>query len=165
MAFNNRGKRCDEQMALLKQLWTQTEVDFEGKFETIKSAGLNPLPVQQPIPMWIGARPNPSRPVIRRIGRQSDGWFVLASPEEFPEIRDAVFAEAESAGRSSTELGQEAGVAVVGPREAEWQDRVIGWKKMGLTHLCLRTLGGGLSAREHLDKLKEAAGEIPDEVR
>lgn len=163
--FHTRGKRCDEQMALLKRLWSEESVDFSGDFHTISEIGINPLPVQRPIPMWIGARGLPAETVIRRIGQLSDGWFVLCDPDEYPQLRDNIFAQAEAAGRSADEIGREAGVAVVGPREAEWKDRIIGWHQHGLTHLCLRTLGGGLDAAQHLRKLEQAAKEIPDEAR
>ena len=58
-------------------------------------------------------------------------------------------------------IGTEAGVAVVGPRKAEWQDRVAGWSKAGLSHLCLRTLGGGLDAQAHIDTMRRAHAEVP----
>ena len=106
----------------------------------------------------------PSDPVVKRIGELSDGWFVLCSPEEYPQLSGRIQAVAESAGRNPSDIGAEAGVAVVGPREAEWKDRVINWHKTGLTHLCLRTLGGGLSNTEHLQTLKAAVAELPDEV-
>ena len=162
--FTTRGRRCTEQMQVLKQLWTRKEVNFKGEFHDISGAGMNPLPLQQPIPMWIGARALPSPAVVRRIATLSDGWFVLCSPEEIGEVRDRVFREAEAAGRTPDEFGQEAGVAVVGPREAEWRDRVSNWKKMGLTHLCLRTLGGGLPVDEHLPKLEQVMKELPDDA-
>ena len=159
--FSNRGARCDEQLDLLKKLWTEEIVDFDGRWDKVTGAGLNPLPIQRPIPVWIGARPKPARSVIRRIGRRSNGWFVLCSPEEFPEIRDQIYTEAVAAGRSVDEVGAEAGVAVVGPREAEWQDRVTGWRSIGLSHLCLRTLGGDLSPTQHLEKLAEVIEQVP----
>jgi len=162
--FHTRGRRCDEQMVLLKKLWTESQVSFRGEFHTLEGVGIDPLP-GRPIPMWIGGRGLPSKPVIRRIGRLSDGWFVLCSPEEFPEVRDNIHAEAREAGRDPADLGMEAGVAVVGPREAEWKDRVVGWHGMGLTHLCLRTLGGDLKVAEHLPKLEQAVAELPDEVK
>jgi probable F420-dependent oxidoreductase len=165
MDFNNRGKRCDEQMVLLKKLWTQEEIDFQGDFHTVSGARLNPLPNQKPIPMWIGARSIPSKPVVRRIAQHSDGWFVLCSPEEIGEVRDAVFQEAEKAGRKPDEFGQEAGVAVVGPRESEWKSRVSNWSNMGLTHLCLRTLGGDLAIPEHLTTLTRVMNELPVDAR
>lgn len=163
--FRTRGRRCSEQMTLLKKLWTEEIVNFEGEFDTITAAGINPLPVQRPIPMWIGGRGVPSKPVIRRIGELSDGWFVLASPEEYPGVRGQIDAVAEGAGRDPASIGTEAGVAVVGPREAEWKDRVVGWHQTGLTHLCLRTLGGGLAVSEHLPTLQRAVAELPDGVR
>lgn len=159
--FGTRGARCDEQLRLLKLLWTQEKVDFDGRWDHVSGAGLNPLPIQRPIPIWIGARSVPSGTVVRRIGAQADGWFVLCSPEEFPEVDARIRAEAKASGRRPDDIGTEAGVALVGPREAEWQDRVVGWQKIGLTHLCLRTLGGGLSPQQHLDKVSEIIDRIP----
>ena len=86
---------------------------------------------------------------------------MLCSPEDFPGVKGAIDAAAEGAGRNPGTIGTEAGVAVVGPRQAEWQDRVAGWREMGLTHLCLRTLGGGLAPSEHIKTLKAAADEFP----
>jgi probable F420-dependent oxidoreductase len=160
--YKTRGARCSEQMALLKRLWSEEKVTFEGEWETIDGAGINPLPIQRPIPMWIGAKAIPGPAVTKRIGTLADGWFVLASPEEFPEVNDKICKAAEGAGRDPREIGTEAGVAVVGPRESEWQDRVKGWREIGLTHLCLRTLGGNLETpQQHLDKLKEITNQIP----
>ena len=159
--FHTRGARCDEQLDLLKLLWTRDKVEFSGRWDQVSGAGLNPLPVQQPIPVWIGARSRPSAPVVRRIGSKADGWFVLCSPEEFPSLQAEIAEQARLAGRDPQTIGTEAGVAVVGEREAEWQSRVIKWREMGLNYLCLRTLGGGLSAHEHLDKLRQIAGELP----
>ncbi len=159
--FHNRGARCEEQMELLRQLWTQESVDFQGTWEQVSGAGLAPLPIQRPIPMWIGAAANMVPRIRRRIGRQADGWFILASPEDFPAIRDDIHREAEAADRDPSALGMEAGVAVVGPREHEWKDRVAGWREMGLTHLCLRTLQGGLEPHEHIPRLQQAVAELP----
>ncbi len=158
--FQDRGARCEEQMTLLRRLWTEDVVDFEGRFDRVASAGINPLPVQRPIPMWIGASALPSPRIRRRIGRWADGWFVLCSPQEFPGVRDDIHAEAVAAGRDPAEIGTEAGVAVVGPREHEWRTRVAGWRDMGLTHLCLRTLGGGLEAGQHIERMRQAVVEL-----
>jgi probable F420-dependent oxidoreductase len=160
-AFSNRGARCEEQMALLKRLWTEETVSFEGRWHKISDAGINPLPTQRPIPMWIGASAAPVQRVRRRVGALADGWFVLASPEEYPAIRDDIHRAAEAAGRDPAGIGAEAGVAVVGPREHEWKSRVAGWRDKGLTHLCLRTLGGGLAPEAHIVKMREAVAELP----
>ena len=157
--FHTRGARCDEQLALLNELLTREKVNFEGRWDRIKDMGLNPLPVQKRIPIWYGGRSIPGNRVVRRIGRYCDGWFVLASPEEYPEVKARIDAAAVAAGREPGDIGTEAGVAVVGPREAEWQDRVRNWRETGLDYVCLRTLGGGLDADGHLRKLAEVAEE------
>ena len=70
--WSTRGARQAEQVEVLRQLWTQEVVDYQGEFHTIRSAGINPLPVQRPIPLWFGGQ---SKPALRRIGRVGDGWF------------------------------------------------------------------------------------------
>ncbi len=159
--FHTRGARCEEQMVLLKQLWTQPTVEFDGRWDKVSGAGLNPLPVQRPIPLWIGARSNPVARIRGRIGRLADGWFVLCTPEEFPAVQADIHHAAQAAGRKPHDIGTEAGVAVVGPRQAEWRERVSGWRRVGLSHLCLRTLGGGLDAQGHLDTMRKAYSELP----
>ena len=153
--FHTRGARIEEQIELMKALWTQETVSFEGRWDSVKDMGLAPLPVQRPIPLWIGARGVPAPRIRTRIGRQADGWFVLCSPDEFPAIKADIDGAAREAGRDPASIGMEAGVAVVGPREPEWRSRVKGWRDTGLTHLCLRTLGGGLDAEQHLDRMRD----------
>ena len=153
--FRTRGARIEEQIKLLQALWTQETVSFEGRWDSVKDMGLAPLPVQRPIPLWIGARGVPAPRIRTRIGRQADGWFVLCSPDEFPAIKADIDGAAREAGRDPASIGMEAGVAVVGPREAEWRSRVKGWRDTGLTHLCLRTLGGGLDTERHLERMRE----------
>ena len=153
--FRTRGARIEEQIELLQALWTQETVSFEGRWDSVKDVGLAPLPVQRPIPLWIGARGVPAPRIRTRIGRQADGWFVLCSPDEFPAIKADIDSAARAAGRDPASIGMEAGVAVVGPRAAEWRGRVKGWHDTGLTHLCLRTLGGGLDADQHLERMRE----------
>jgi len=161
--FQTRGARCEEQLELLTQLWTQTTVDFQGRWDSVSGAGLDPLPVQRPIPVWIGPNSRPIARIRRRIGRQADGWFVLCPPEEFPAVQADIQQQARAAGRDPSAIGTEAGVAVVGPRQAEWRDRVSGWRRAGLSHLCLRTLGGGLDAQGHIDTMQQALGQLPDD--
>lgn len=159
--FNNRGIRCEEQIELLKELWMNEEVNFEGNWDRVQGLNLNPLPIQRPIPIWIAASSVPIPRIRQRIGRQADGWFVLCTPEEFPEIKSDVLREAEMTGCDPNEIGTEAGVAVVGPRQAEWKHRVAEWRDAGLTYLCLRTLGAGLNRDQHLEAMSAAARELP----
>lgn len=157
--FHTRGARCDEQLTLLDALLTRDSVSFEGRWDRVDGMGIDPLPVQRHIPIWYGGTSVPGESVVRRIGRFADGWFVLCSPERYPDVKGRIDAAAEAAGRSPAAIQTEAGVAVVGPREAEWQQRVAHWRDVGLDYVCLRTLGGGLSPQQHLDKLAEVVPE------
>lgn len=160
-SFRTRGRRCSEQMALLKKLWRGESIEKSGRYDQIPSdVYLDPLPVQQPIPMWIGGAGVPSDSVKQRIGELADGWFVLCDPSDFTGVRNDILAYANAVGRDESDIGMEAGVAVVGPRQSEWQSRVQNWKQQGLTHLCLRTLGGGVDVNEHIPILSEAVGQL-----
>ncbi|MEM7252010.1 MAG: TIGR03619 family F420-dependent LLM class oxidoreductase [Pseudomonadota bacterium] len=151
--FHRRGRRVEEQMMLLRALWTEPEVTYSGEWDTIDGLGINPRPSQS-IPMWIGASGVPKPHIARRIGHLADGWFVLCSPDEYPGLSQSITAAAREVGRDPDNIGTEAGVAVVGPREHEWETRVEGWRATGLTHLCLRTLGGDLEPHQHLGKMQ-----------
>lgn len=158
--FHTRGARCDEQLDLMHGLWTEETVTFSGRFDQVTELGINPRPAR-PIPIWVGAASIPSDRVVQRIGRWASGWFVLASPEDYPGVRARIDAAAQAADRDPQTIGTEAGVAVVGPREAEWRDRVKNWHDTGLTHLCLRTLGGDLAVSAHIPTMEAAVRDLP----
>ena len=71
--FSTRGRRCDEQMTLLKKLWMEESVSFSGEFHTLEELGIHTLPVQRTIPIWIGSGSRPPKSIIRRIGQHADG--------------------------------------------------------------------------------------------
>jgi len=78
--FHNRGARIEEQVQVLRKLWTQELVTFEGQWHTILDAGLNPLPLQRPIPLWFGGHADP---VLRRVATQGDGWLpIIKHPKQ-----------------------------------------------------------------------------------
>ena len=154
--FHTRGRRCDEQIEILRRLWTEEAVNFEGRWDRLAGERINPLPVQQPIPIWIGGAREPGASVLRRIGRLSDGWFALMAPEAYGAVREAVATEAEAAGRDPAALGSESAVQIVGKSEAEWLAEVEAWRETGVSHLCLRTLGVGLDTAGHLEALHGA---------
>ena len=160
--FRTRGSRCDEQIELLRLLWTQDEVTFEGRWDRIEGAGINPLPVQRPIPIWIGPGGGGQAPaVLRRVGRLADGWFAIIPPDAVPAVSARIGEEAEAAGRDPAAIGVESAVAIAGKQPDEWLAEAAAWAEAGATHLCLRTLGGGLDTAGHLAALR-AAREVLD---
>jgi probable F420-dependent oxidoreductase len=153
--FTNRGRRMDEQVLLLRRLWTEQTVTFEGTFDRIVGAGLAPLPVQRPIPVWMGAH---SAPAYRRIGRLADGWFPQVPPgPRLEEARAIVHAGAAEAGRDPSALGMEGRVTWTGDGD-RLADHAARWRAAGATHLSVNTMGGGLiGADGHVAALTAAA--------
>lgn len=151
--FATRGRRCSEQMQLLRRLWCEEEVTFEGEFDRVSRNGIDPLPIQRPIPMWIGGAPTPSEPVLERIGRHADGWFALCDPGDFANLKARIDGYARDAGRDPATIGAESGVGIHGRTQEEWLGIVAARRDTGVTHLCMRTLGGELDADGHLDVL------------
>ena len=77
--FSVRGKRSEEQIDLLRRLWTEPLVTFDGKWDRVTDAGINPLPKQRPIPIWIGGHKDVA---VHRAARLADGWLPLFPPDE-----------------------------------------------------------------------------------
>lgn len=153
--FGTRGKRSAEQIELLRRLWTEPSVTFHGDFDTVTGAGIAPLPVQRPIPLWIGAA---SAPGYRRAGRLADGWFPMMAPG--PDL-DAALAEVErgarDAGRDPASIGMEARVSWQGDVD-DVAEQIAAWSQAGATHLSVNTMRAGLTTvDEHLDVLAEVA--------
>ncbi|MGH8918057.1 MAG: LLM class F420-dependent oxidoreductase, partial [Actinomycetes bacterium] len=100
--FTNRGRRMDEQVGLLRALWTQQSVTHTGRYERVIGAGLAPLPIQQPIPVWFGGQ---SERAYRRIGRLADGWFPQVQPGQRLDDALALVADgARQAGRDPSTI-------------------------------------------------------------
>jgi probable F420-dependent oxidoreductase len=136
--FCNRGRRSEEQIALLRALWTAEEVGFRGEWHTVVAAGINPLPVQRPIPVWIGGH---VEAVAERCGRLGDGWIAVHfEPDDdcrsyIERIRDA----ARQVGRDPHAVGLEAWVSVGGLAPDDWAAQAEAWRGLGMTHLTVNT--------------------------
>jgi hypothetical protein len=134
-------------------------ITFEGQWERIDAAGINPLPVQRPIPIWIGGY---AEATLRRVGQLGDGWFPWREPNET--MRGAVeriHKYASEAGRDPSAIGLEPQLNVGRGQPDEWRSFVTGWRDLGATHLCLSTMGNGFaSPAEHIAALTRAAEEL-----
>jgi probable F420-dependent oxidoreductase len=155
--FDDRGRRLSEQIDLLRRLWTEPSVTYAGEYERVTGAGLAPLPVQRPIPIWIGAT---SPAAYRRTGRLADGWFPQMPPgPKLDDARAIVEGAAREAGRDPAALGMEG--RVTWSREGgipRLVDHAGRWRDAGATHLSINTMGSGLATvDEHLHVLAEAA--------
>jgi probable F420-dependent oxidoreductase len=153
--FSNRGRRVDEQVELMRMLWTQPSVSYDGRYHRVTGAGLAPLPMQRPIPVWFGAQ---SERAYQRVGRLADGWFPQVRPgPELDEARGVVGRAAIEAGRDPREIAMEGRVAWRGSAE-KLAEHTRSWHETGCTHLAVNTMGAGLrSVDEHLAVLELAA--------
>ncbi len=160
--FKNRGRRSEEQIEVLRALWTKELVTFEGRWHKITDAGLNPLPVQRPIPVWFGGR---HERVLRRVGEMGDGWFPLFPPDdEGRALVEQMREHARAAGRDPADIGIESWVSVGSKSPDEWVAEVKTWKEMGATHISVNTMRAGFtSPQAHIDairRFKEAVGGV-----
>jgi probable F420-dependent oxidoreductase len=153
-SFADRGRRMDEQVELMRRLWTERTVTFAGAYETVTAAGLAPLPVQRPIPLWFGAQ---SRRAYVRVGRLADGWFPQMPPDSrLDDARRVIAAAAEEAGRDPATIAMEGRVSWGGAERLI--DHVGRWQAAGASHVSINTMGAGLGSVDgHLEALAEAA--------
>ncbi|MGA5464355.1 LLM class F420-dependent oxidoreductase [Mycobacterium sp. NPDC050041] len=153
--FGNRGKRSEEQIELMRRLWTERSVTFDGRHHRVTGAGLAPLPVQQPIPVWIGTA---SERGYERAGRIADGWFPMVAPgPRLDEALGIVVDAAIAAGRDPSTIGMEGRVNWTGDADRAGA-QLAAWAEAGASHLSVNTMGAGLrTVDDHLAVLAEFA--------
>jgi probable F420-dependent oxidoreductase len=160
MSFTNRGKRIEEQIAVLRALWTREVVDFKGRWHRIDRAGLSPLPVQRPIPIWMGGGWDRQKreivePALRRIAKIADGWFTHLPANDDGRAGMTAFRRlVQEEGRDPATVPVEGRLpAAKGPEE--WKRGIDAFRSMGMTSVELNTMGAGYrSPDEHLDALR-----------
>ncbi len=158
--FSKRGRVVEEQIEVLRLLWSKEIVTYKGKYHTITAAGLNPLPVRRSIPIWIGGN---SDVALRRTARLGDGWFPLGAPDDnsrraIERLRHYI----QEAGRSPDAVGIEARVSVNSGNQDEWARQTESWRLLGATHISINTMDAGFTSLDQhikaLRRYKEAIG-------
>ena len=158
--FSDRGQRYAEQIRLLREFWTQEVVEFEGRYHKVDYAGVNPQPVQRPIPIWMGAGgradPVPTDRVLRRVARLADGWFPQMQPGDDARAtveRLKVFAK--EAGRDAATIGMEPRINLGDGDPEFWQEQAEVWEDMGATHISVNTMRAGLNTpQDHINAIQ-----------
>ena len=153
MNFHTRGRVEEEQIEVLRLLWSQEIVSYKGQFHTITEAGLNPLPVRRSIPIWMGGRADA---LLRRTARLGDGWLPQGKPDE--RMREAVErlqSYIREAGRDPSKVGIEARMNAREGDLDEWVRQTEGWRDLGATHISINTMGAGFkSPGEHIEAIR-----------
>ena len=153
MRFNNRGRRSEEQINLMRALWTQELVDFDGQYHQLRQTGINPLPLQRPIPVWLGGYADVT---LRRAARLADGMLpgsdLVEGRTRIPLLRQYLADE----GRDPDDFGINVWLNAGEMERAQWADFVAEWRELGATHIALDTMNAGCaSLSDHLRQLEQ----------
>ncbi len=151
--FRTRGMRIDEQIAVARLLWTQESVTFQGRWHHIEEMGIRPLPVQRPIPIWLGGHVEAT---LRRVATLGDGWLPLLPPgDEAREAIARIHTLAQEGGRDPASIGIEGVVSIAGKTPEDWLREALDWQALGATHLTVYTLDAGLdSLKAHIEAIR-----------
>ena len=158
--FHNRGIRSEEQIEVLRSLWSNELITYDGRWHKITDAGINPLPVQRPIPIWLGGR---AERVLRRIGETADGWIsTLTVPNKDSRgIVNRIHKYALEAGRNPSSIGIDTWVSAKDGQVGELADRAVAWRDFGATHVAISTMGAGYaSVSEHINAIEMFKREV-----
>ncbi len=152
--FRNRGRRIEEQVDVLRRLWTEPVVEYHGKWHHIDRAGLNPLPVQRPIPIWFGGWADAA---LQRAARIGDGWIPSRKPREgWAAVVEQVREYVRAAGRDVDTFGIEGKVTIANATPDQWRAEAEEWRAVGATYVQVNTMGAGLRGPQaHIDKLRQ----------
>ena len=151
--FGNRGKRQEEQVDLMRRLWSEDVFSYEGQYHSFEHASILPRP-SEPIPVLFGG----SAPaLIERCARLGDGWIPLGSPNDKSAGRIAEMRRIrEAAGRSWDGFTIHAQAQWGGGSLERWQSHAQKWKDLGATHLSVATHNAGPTDVDgHLARIAE----------
>ena len=153
--FRTRGKRQEEQIEVMQRLWTEPLVTYKGHWHDIPDAGLNPMPVQRPIPIWFGGRADV---VLRRAARMGDGYLPneRTAAEARPYL-DKLARFLEEEGRDMAQFGLEARMHYEEGDTAQWTKTLEEWREAGATHVSFNTMYKGFNMKQHLEALQRFA--------
>jgi probable F420-dependent oxidoreductase len=162
MDFHARGRVIEEQIEVMRLLWSQEIISYQGKYHTINHAGLNPLPTRRSIPIWMGGRADI---LLRRTARLADGWFPQDKPDnQMRETLERLRGYIREAGRDVSSVGIEARVNASDGNPDEWHRQTQAWQALGATHIAINTMNAGFaSLDQHIEAIrryKEVSGSI-----
>jgi probable F420-dependent oxidoreductase len=158
--FKTRGRRLEAQIGVLRAFWTQPSVSIEDEWHHIDAVGINPLPVQRPIPIWMGAS---AETALKRIARLADGWLPSSSTAaELPDLLERFKGWMREAGRDPSAIAIAPRMQVDEIDPEAWTEQVERWEHLGVSHLALdlgRGAGQSVDARiEVLSNFAETVG-------
>lgn len=164
-SFEDRGRMLDEQVEVLRRLWTEPLVDYHGDFHRIDRAGLLPRP-SAPVPLWFGGR---SAPALRRAATHGDGFLFSPAIEPIKALCRQLTAALDANGRRKG-----FGIDVLtgfGNGPAHWHQEIEAWGALGADSFSIRTMTTGskmlgeqdpgfTKPQQHIDALEQFMREV-----
>ncbi len=138
-------------------------VDFNGKWHRLDRVGIRPLPVQRPIPIWIGGM---SEPVLKRLARIADGWLPQFNPTDptAKETMERLHGYIRAAGRKIEDVGIDGRINFANSNPEDWAAQMEAWRELGATHVGVNTMNSGqTSPRAHIEaiqRFKDGVGDL-----
>ena len=162
--FSNRGQRIEEQIEVMRALWTQDLVTYQGKWHRITDAGINPRPVQGSIPIWFGGG---APAVMRRVGQIGDGWIPFLPADATGEAMiEEMHGHARDAGRDPADIKIECMIQMREGTPDDWAKKISTYRDMGVSYISGVTMNAGCKTpADHIgaiERFKDAAGDFFD---
>jgi alkanesulfonate monooxygenase SsuD/methylene tetrahydromethanopterin reductase-like flavin-dependent oxidoreductase (luciferase family) len=158
--FSNRGRRIEEQVSVLRELWTKPVVQFLGEWHRLEHVGIRPLPLQKPIPVWFGGYVDV---VLQRVARMGDGWFPgFSDVEEAKPVLGRLASYIEAQGRQRQDVGIEVRIRYGDGDLDALGAEVEAWSELEITHLSINTMRCGFKNHDdHLRAIERFAELLP----
>jgi probable F420-dependent oxidoreductase len=155
-SFRDRGARSEEQVELLRKLWSTPVITHAGRWHQVDSAGINPRPAAGLIPLWLGGSADQT---LRRVARIGDGWLPTGDPDRARDKVERLRDYARRAGRQPGDIGIEPRLDLAAVPPGDRAGYVARWRGLGATHLTINTMGvGHTTVSGHLTALRETLG-------
>ena len=151
--FNNRGRRQEEQVDVMRKLWSEDSLDYTGEYHRIDKASINPRP-SKTIPIWFGG----SAPaLLDRVARLGDVWIpLMGANDKAKACIDTIKQTRKAAGLSFANFGIQAQAQYAGGSPERWRKHAEAWREMGCTHLAIATHNAGpTNVDGHLARIGE----------
>jgi len=155
--IHDRGRRIEEQVEVLRLLWSRPYVTFDGRFHKLDKVGINRTPVP-PIPIWFGSESGDK--ALRRVARLADGWMSLGDPTpDLPRLRQFM----QEAGRDPRQLMVRGPLVAGDGGKAAWIDAGRKLQAAGVTHINV-TAPPDVAPPEALPRIIEARHALAEAV-
>ena len=150
--WKTRGARQAEQVEVLRRLWSEDLVTFNGRFHALKEVNIVPPPIQRPIPIWLGGS---SDAVVIRAARLGDGWMPIMAPDEKAEQKLVLLrGEMKKHGRDPARFGIEGWLRMHEPDPQRWAAAADGWRKLGADMVMLYPMYRIVSFEDQVETLR-----------